>query len=461
MSALAPLLTGVYVPSATTAGRTAATRPPADSSPSVANFERIVDDYQRRLYGFALRMTGNREDAEEIVQDAFVRAYRALGKMSPEQRADLRLQPWLYTITLNVTRNRLRSKRPSNVALDALADPDAILRESNEGPPQPEAIVEQNTEIALVERALLQLPMHLRAAATLRFIEGRSHPEIAEILNQPIGTVKSHVHRAVRILRRILGPQIGRFATEGVPCMRCRDVEALWDELRGECQASLKETVHSHLRACPSCQAMYEQYEGVAYCLSSLPPPQPSCDLAKKVVQHIAALKGKLYPPIVLAALDTPVGRLYVGFKAERIAYVSLDTGEAPDDVLERAERRLHRRAVSGDAPAWLVRAIDHFFNTWTVDDTLVDISDLTPFEQAALRAAARIPPGEVRSYAWVATQIGRPKAARAVGRVMARNPLPFLFPCHRVVDSTGDLHDYYYGLEMKARLLQMEGYRG
>jgi RNA polymerase sigma-70 factor (ECF subfamily) len=176
-----------------------------------------VDDYQRRLYGFALRMTGNREDAEEIVQDAFVRAYRALGKMSSEQRADLRLQPWLYTITLNVTRNRLRSKRPSNVALDALADPDALLRESNEGPPQPEAIVEQNTEIALVERALLQLPMHLRAAATLRFIEGRSHPEIAEILNQPIGTVKSHVHRAVRILRRILGPQIGRFNPEGVP----------------------------------------------------------------------------------------------------------------------------------------------------------------------------------------------------------------------------------------------------
>jgi O-6-methylguanine DNA methyltransferase len=76
------------------------------------------------------------------------------------------------------------------------------------------------------------------------------------------------------------------------------------------------------------------------------------------------------------------------------------------------------------------------------------------------LRAAARIPPGEVRSYAWVATQIGRPRAARAVGRVMARNPLPLLFPCHRVVDSSGNLHDYYYGLEMKARLLEMEGYR-
>ena len=122
MSALAPLLQGAYVPSATTPGRSAAARPPAVSVPSVERFERIVDDYQRRLYGFALRMTGNREDAEEIVQDAFVRAYRALGKMSLEQRTELRLQPWLYTITLNVTRNRLRSKRPS-VAPSNIAPP--------------------------------------------------------------------------------------------------------------------------------------------------------------------------------------------------------------------------------------------------------------------------------------------------------------------------------------------------
>lgn len=217
MTALAPLLQGEYVPSPVPPGAPPPAKTAPSAAPSVEGFDRIVDDFQRRLYGFALRMTGNREDAEEIVQDAFVRAYRALGKMSPEQRADLRLQPWLYTITLNVTRNRLRSKRPSNVALDALADPDALLRESNEGPPQPEAIVEANTEVALVEKALLQLPMHLRAAATLRFIEGRSHPEIAEILNQPIGTVKSHVHRAVRILRRILGPQIGRSVPEGDP----------------------------------------------------------------------------------------------------------------------------------------------------------------------------------------------------------------------------------------------------
>ncbi|GAC1452201.1 MAG: RNA polymerase sigma factor RpoE [Vulcanimicrobiaceae bacterium] len=205
--------------------RTAATRPAAAAQaapraaeiPSTERFELIVDDYQRRLYGFALRMTGNREDAEEIVQDAFVRAFRALGKMTEEARRELRLQPWLYTITLNVTRNRLRSKRPTNVALDALADPDALLNNTQEGPEQPEAVVERGTDLELVEQALLQLPMHLRAAATLRFIEGRSHPEIAEILGQPIGTVKSHVHRAVRILRRILGPQVGRIVAAEEP----------------------------------------------------------------------------------------------------------------------------------------------------------------------------------------------------------------------------------------------------
>ncbi|PZR56675.1 MAG: hypothetical protein DLM50_07535 [Candidatus Meridianibacter frigidus] len=212
MSALAPLSREYNVPRAVhPAGRLKVAKP----APSTERFESIVEDYQRRLYGFALRMTGNREDAEEIVQDAFVRAFRALGKMSPQQRAELRLQPWLYTITLNVTRNRLRSKKPTNVALDALADPEALLRGSHEGPAQPEAIVERNADMVLVERALLSLPMHLRAAATLRFIEGRSHPEIAEILHQPIGTVKSHVHRAVRILRRILGPQIGRIFPQG------------------------------------------------------------------------------------------------------------------------------------------------------------------------------------------------------------------------------------------------------
>ncbi len=243
--------------------------------------------------------------------------------------------------------------------------------------------------------------------------------------------------------------------------MRCRDLEAMWDETRGRCSRTLKVEVTTHLRACPHCQRLYEECEGVAYCLSCLPLPEPSCDLTRKVLGHIAILRTRLRSePVVLTSARTPVGRLFVGFKGERIAVLAFDVGGGFEAVRRRFEQRLRRPVVRGSAPAWLQETLDRFFQTWRVDDRVVDISDLTPFEQAALRAAARIPPGQVRSYQWVAKQIGKPKAARAVGRVMARNPLPLFFPCHRVVDASGELHNYYYGLKMKQRLLEMEGYR-
>ncbi len=241
--------------------------------------------------------------------------------------------------------------------------------------------------------------------------------------------------------------------------MRCREVDELWDQVR-EGFSSLKEAVDAHLSSCPPCQELYEEYEGVAYCLSCLPQPEPSCNLTKKVVEHIASItRRERSAPVVLTAVQTPVGQLYVGFKEDRIAYIGIDTGDPFESVRERVAARLRRPVVAGPTPPWLESTLKQFFDTWRVDDDVVDIEDLTPFEQAALRAAAQIPPGQVRSYSWVATQIGRPRAARAVGQVMARNPLPLLFPCHRVVDASGALHNYGYGLEMKARLLKMEGY--
>ena len=243
--------------------------------------------------------------------------------------------------------------------------------------------------------------------------------------------------------------------------MRCREVEALWDDIRDGDQ-SLCQAVHSHLHACPPCQQLYEELEGVAYCLSCLKPPEPSCDLAKRIVQHIADLKHHFRTtPIQLTSLQTPIGRIHVGFKEHRIAYIGFDRGETTQEMLLQIERRLRRPAVAAKPPAWLTHLFEQYFRTWRVDEEHLDISDLTDFEQAALKAAAQIPPGEVRSYAWVARSIGKPKAARAVGQVMARNPLPLFFPCHRVVDSSGALHNYGFGLEMKARLLHMEGFTG
>jgi len=98
--------------------------PPADS-PSAdlaadldAAFEGMVRTFQDRLYSFAHRLCGNREDAEEVAQDAFVRAYRALKTYPAERIRALSLQAWLYRITLNVARNRWRGKRVRLVSLE-------------------------------------------------------------------------------------------------------------------------------------------------------------------------------------------------------------------------------------------------------------------------------------------------------------------------------------------------------
>ena len=241
--------------------------------------------------------------------------------------------------------------------------------------------------------------------------------------------------------------------------MRCCDVEKLWDEVRQGLER-LRPEIVTHLRRCPPCEQAYRDFEGVAHCLAHLPPAEPPMSLVPTILRHIAEIRAReRHAADTLAAILSPLGRLHVAFRETGITYIGLDRGESRDQIRNTVARRLRRPVRFGDAPAWVCEAVEHFFKTGRPDYQRTDISDLTPFEQAALRKAAEIPPGEVRSYGWIAGEIGRPKAARAVGRVMATNPIPFLFPCHRVVDSSGALHNYAYGLELKARLLTMEGY--
>lgn len=89
-----------------------------------------------------------------------------------------------------------------------------------------------------------------------------------------------------------------------------------------------------------------------------------------------------------------------------------------------------------------------------------IDWEGLTPFRRGVLEETMRIPAGQTRSYGWLAAKVGRPRAARAVGRVMATNPLPLVVPCHRVVAGDGSLRGYGGGLPMKERLLKAEGAR-
>lgn len=86
-----------------------------------------------------------------------------------------------------------------------------------------------------------------------------------------------------------------------------------------------------------------------------------------------------------------------------------------------------------------------------------LDLGHATPFCRAVWEATRRIPYGETRSYSWVAAHVGRPLASRAVGQAMARNPVPLVVPCHRVVGKDGGIGGFGGGLEMKKRLLGLE----
>ena len=163
------------------------------------SFERLVLTYQDRLYAFALYLCGSSRDAEEAVQDAFVRAYRALARYPAERVRDLQVRAWLYQVTKNVVRNRVRGRRLQLVPLDGThAEP----REDQMQ--QPEATFERAEQRDELGALVARLPERYRAAVILRHVEGLGYGEAAAILDQPVGTVKANVHRGVRLLREAL-----------------------------------------------------------------------------------------------------------------------------------------------------------------------------------------------------------------------------------------------------------------
>jgi len=162
------------------------------------NFERLVLVFQDRLYSFALRLASNRADAEEIVQDGFIRAYRALKAYPPQRIEKIDLSPWLYRIVLNVFRTRFRKEqsRPFPVSTPASGPAGEIAAGSS-----PQETAEQAESRKQLEEGVASLPERYRVPLVLRYVENLSYSEIKEILKQPEGTLKSNVHRGVQLLR--------------------------------------------------------------------------------------------------------------------------------------------------------------------------------------------------------------------------------------------------------------------
>jgi O-6-methylguanine DNA methyltransferase len=155
--------------------------------------------------------------------------------------------------------------------------------------------------------------------------------------------------------------------------------------------------------------------------------------------------------------VDGPAGSMFVSFNSRGVSSLSL--GNDPEEFRDRFELQFGRPAFPVAAlPPRLAKALERTLRTNRLGTLPIDWSGMSEFQQMVLRKTAEILPGEVRPYSWVAKEIGKPKAVRAVGTALARNPVPIVVPCHRVVRNDGHLGNYYYGTEVKREVLEAEG---
>ena len=155
------------------------------------------------------------------------------------------------------------------------------------------------------------------------------------------------------------------------------------------------------------------------------------------------------------ARFDSPIGDVVVTFNPEGVSAVDLADEDFPRRFLDRFARPL----IPADPPRGWSALIRDAIERGTPGRLPVDFRSVTDFQHQVLSQAARIPKGQVRPYLWLAHLVGRPQAVRAVGSTMAKNPVPLIIPCHRVVRSDGRIGAYSLGgVHNKVHLLEAEG---
>ena len=170
----------------------------------VAAFDLLFARYQSRILNLISRYVRDADEVQDVAQEAFIKAYRAL----PRFRGDSAFYTWMYRIAINTAKNHLvaRSRRPPGTDVD-IDDADfredaQVLRESED----PESAMSRDQLRDTIHRALGELPDDLRSALTLREFEGLSYEQIAQILECPVGTVRSRIFRAREFLDQRIQP---------------------------------------------------------------------------------------------------------------------------------------------------------------------------------------------------------------------------------------------------------------
>lgn len=174
-------------------GRTVAF--PTRQERHAAEFDEIFSEHRRKVFSLALRMTGNEEDAADILQETFIRVYKGLGDF----RGDSSVSTWIYSIAANVCRTFFQKLKSVPVPMDPDAHPDAA---------DPAAEFARGVEDrAFLENALAQVPHEIRMCVLLSDLIGFSYEEISQSLSIPVGTVKSRIFRGRKALIAILEPR--------------------------------------------------------------------------------------------------------------------------------------------------------------------------------------------------------------------------------------------------------------
>ena len=215
----------------------------------------------------------------------------------------------------------------------------------------------------------------------------------------------------------------------------------------GELPAPEQGELKHHLDTCSSCDESFTDVEHLAKVVKtalSVEPPRSCKDACtQEVVDQTDSVK--------------------VGARTVRVAFTDhglrmIHLGGTDEEFRENYRRRFGRELTKGELPDKLRRQVESAISGEGVSKPSVDLDDVTEFERSVLEILTRIPKGEVRTYAWVASQAGRPKAVRAVGNICARNVVPFVVPCHRVVPTSGGVGSYAFGAPEKRELLRREG---
>ncbi len=226
--------------------------------------------------------------------------------------------------------------------------------------------------------------------------------------------------------------------------MRCRSVLTRVDALRtGELDAAEQKLVHEHFSSCSSCSDSLTDVDALASRVKLMAPAPPRSCLDALSDSYEQVREG-----------DDVV---WVAFSDRGLKMIQ--RGGSLDDFHRTYSERFGRALSGATLPDPLRRQVLDALHGTGVAKPRIDWSpELTPLEREVLGTLSRIPRGEVRTYEWVARQVGRPRAVRAVGTICARNVVPFVVPCHRVVPSTGGLGQYAYGPATKREMLRREG---